>query len=758
METFYLIIVIVLFTLAISDLVVGVSNDAVNFLNSAIGSKAAPFRVIMIIAALGVLFGATFSSGMMEVARKGVFHPDMFSFSEIMIIFLAVMITDVLLLDLFNTFGLPTSTTVSIVFELLGAAVAVTIIKIYGSADTVAEMGAYINTSKALAIMAGILLSVVIAFSVGLIVQFFSRIIFSFNYKRSYKYFGALFGGFAITAIVFFILLKGAKGSSFITPERLDWINSHKMMILLINFAFWTTLLQILVSFFNINILKIIVLVGTFALAMAFAGNDLVNFIGVPLAGYSSYTAWVAAGSPDATGFTMDILKNPVQTPTLYLLIAGLVMVITLWLSRKARSVTATTIDLARQGDGDERFHSSYFARALVRRAMSLYHVSQKNLPASFMQKIERRFEKATSKEDEKGKPAFDLIRASVNLIVASILISIGTALKLPLSTTYVTFMVAMGTSLADGAWGRESAVYRITGVVTVITGWFFTAIIAFSVAFIIAMLISWGGWISITLLLAIAIFFIIKTHALHQKRDTEKKHDDQLNTPKKLHDGTTIFSACNQEVEAFILASAKIYSLLVENFIKENRKELKKLKGEIRDIQEKISALKKNIPNTIQLLREDSIGTGHHYVQVIDYLKESADSLYRLTKPAYDHVDNNHPPMIKTQVKGMQELEKLASHYLSLAHRIVSDKEFTKTDQMIDMKSTIISTIFDYKKKQIKLIKKESVGKKNSMFFLNFLSETGNLANLMHQMIEAEKAFVSYNQNGHPVEEEEEE
>jgi len=394
----------------------------------------------------------------------------------------------------------------------------------------------------------------------------------------------------------------------------------------------------------------------------------------------------------------------------------------------------------------------------LVRRAMSLYHVSQKNLPASFMQKIERRFEKATSKEDEKGKPAFDLIRASVNLIVASILISIGTALKLPLSTTYVTFMVAMGTSLADGAWGRESAVYRITGVVTVITGWFFTAIIAFSVAFIIAMLISWGGWISITLLLAIAIFFIIKTHALHQKRDTEKKHDDQLNTPKKLHDGTTIFSACNQEVEAFILASAKIYSLLVENFIKENRKELKKLKGEIRDIQEKISALKKNIPNTIQLLREDSIGTGHHYVQVIDYLKESADSLYRLTKPAYDHVDNNHPPMIKTQVKGMQELEKLASHYLSLAHRIVSDKEFTKTDQMIDMKSTIISTIFDYKKKQIKLIKKESVGKKNSMFFLNFLSETGNLANLMHQMIEAEKAFVSYNQNGHPVEEEEEE
>ncbi|MCK4569996.1 MAG: inorganic phosphate transporter, partial [Bacteroidales bacterium] len=499
MEAFYLVLVIVLFGLAISDLIVGVSNDAVNFLNSAIGAKVAPFKIIMVVAALGVLVGATFSGGLMEVARKGIFHPGQFYFSEIMIIFLAVMITDVILLDAFNTFGLPTSTTVSIVFELLGGAVAISLLKIYASSETLADIGNYINSSNALMIIFGILLSVAVAFTIGAIVQYIARLMFTFNYKKNLKYFGALWGGIALTAITYFMLIKGAKGASFMDESVKIMIHDNQWLIAGVSFIFWTILFQVLtMSFKKLDVLKIIVLVGTFALAMAFAGNDLVNFIGVPLAGYESFLDFQANPGADPNGFLMTSLSGKIKTDTSMLLIAGMIMVITLYKSKKARSVVTTSLDLSRQDEGSERFNSTLFSRILVRQTRAMARGINYMIPDQVIKGIGNRFDFDKVKYDnikqqKKDATSFDMIRASVNLVVASILIAFGTSLKLPLSTTYVTFMVVMGTSLADGAWGRESAVFRVTGVLSVIGGWFLTALSAFTVAFILAMIIYFG-------------------------------------------------------------------------------------------------------------------------------------------------------------------------------------------------------------------------------------------------------------------------
>ncbi|MBE0640652.1 MAG: inorganic phosphate transporter, partial [Bacteroidales bacterium] len=493
MENLYLVMVIVLFALAISDLIVGVSNDAVNFLNSAIGSKAARYRTVMIVAALGVFVGATFSDGMMEVARKGIFHPEQFAFSEIMVIFVAVMITDVILLDLFNTYGFPTSTTVSLVFELLGSAVAIATFKIAAATgQSIADLGVYINSDKALAIISGILISVAVAFTVGAFVQYLARLLFSFNYERRVKYFGGLFGVFAVAMITYFMLIKGAKGSSLISEEFTLWIEEHALLVLGVTFAGFTVILQALNWLFKFNILRFVVLLGTFGLALAFAGNDLVNFIGVPVAGYESFRAYMATPGVSPDSFMMGVLREPVDTSSWFLLAAGFIMVVTLWTSRKAKSVVETTLNLSRQDEGVERFHSNPSSRFLVRAAIGASNGMSRILPNNIGSYIARQFhrnEEVARKEKEDGI-SFDMIRASVNLVVASVLIAFGTSLKLPLSTTYVTFMVAMGTSLADRAWGRESAVYRISGVLSVIGGWFLTAIIAFSVAFLVATVI----------------------------------------------------------------------------------------------------------------------------------------------------------------------------------------------------------------------------------------------------------------------------
>ncbi len=519
MDQFYILILAFLVLLAAFDLFVGVSNDAVNFLNSAIGSRIASFRTIMITASLGVLIGATFSSGMMEIARSGVFNPSMFTFDEIIIIFFAVLVTDVILLDIFNSFGLPTSTTVSIVFELLGGAVAGAACKLWREGGSLLSVAAYINSAKALAIISGILVSVVIAFAAGAIVQYVCRIIFSFDYEKMYRRIGGLFGGIALTAIFYFLVIKGARGSSFMRPEFVQWINDNTLTLLFVCFCGLSILFTVLIKTRGTNIFRIIILAGTFALAFAFAGNDLVNFVGVPLAAWDSWNHWTASGAA-ANVFTMESLKQAVQTPTIFLLLSGLIMVLTLWFSRKARRVIQTSINLSSSTQGEqEQFGSSLPARVVVRSTMRFGGMVKQIIPAGVLGAIDSRMRPVPPKPGEAPLP-FDYVRASINLVVSASLIALGTSLKLPLSTTYVTFMVAMGSSFADGAWDRESAVYRISGVLTVISGWFMTAISAFTLCVIVSSLIFFFGEAAAVALMILAVVLLVRSNFL--KRDRE--------------------------------------------------------------------------------------------------------------------------------------------------------------------------------------------------------------------------------------------
>ena len=747
METIYLILVVVLVILAVSDLVVGVSNDAVNFLNSSIGSKVAPLRVILIIAALGILAGAAFSSGMMEVARKGIFHPQHFYFSEIMIIFLAVMITDVILLDTFNTFGMPTSTTVSIVFELLGAAVAISIVKRYTDANAL-ELSEYINSAKALAIISGILLSVVISFTVGALVQYIARLLFSFNYKKNLKYFGAVWGGIAITAITYFILIKGAKGASFMSDETKDFIKVNSAAIIGFSFVGWTILLQVLTWLTKINILKLIVLVGTFALAMAFAGNDLVNFIGVPLAGYESFISFMANPGAQPDAFLMTDLAGKVKTPTLFLLIAGLIMVVTLWISKKSRSVTKTEINLARQDAGYERFGSSVLARSMVRSSNNLARNFKSLLPSSIQNSIENRFDQTGYLKQQaalgKEAPYFDLIRASVNLVVASILISFATSLKLPLSTTYVTFMVAMGTSLSDKAWGRDSAVYRITGVFSVIGGWFFTAFSAFTVAFLIALLIKWGGFFVIFVLIGFVIFFLYRTHVIHKRRYVESGAGE-IQERDEIITGSNMISKCSDSVTQILTKISQILYLSIDGLSREDLKQLKKSSAEVDKINKKTKDLKDNISITISRLEESSVESGHYYVQVLDYLREMAHSIAFINKPCLDHVDNNHKALLEIQIEELMDLTRMMREFLKKLNRQIGEHDFTKVNEIVESQSKILKFIDTSRKKQVKRIKANEVGTRNSMLFLSLLSESKNLMLQSVNLLKSHRDFTIY-------------
>jgi len=738
METFFLLIVIILIVLAVSDLVVGVSNDAVNFLNSAIGSKAAPFIIIMIIAAAGIVFGATFSSGMMEVARKGIFHPDQFFFNEIMIIFLAVMMTDIILLDFFNTFALPTSTTVSIVFELLGAAVAISLIKIHAAGSTVADMSLYINTSSALLMITAILLSVVIAFTVGLLIQYLVRVMFSFNFEKNIKYFGALWGGIAITAITFFILIKGAKGSSFLTKDTVAWIRDNSLLILGVSFVGWTVLLQLLQLIFRLNILKFIVLIGTFALAMAFAGNDLVNFIGVPLAGLESFRTFQDSGMADPSGFAMTALSEPVKTPTIFLLIAGAIMVLALWTSKKAKSVSATTIDLSRQDDGYERFESFGMARGIVRASIGFSNFINALIPKTITNFLKSRFNRDQLKDVKKDKGlSFDLVRASVNLVVASALISLGTSLKLPLSTTYVTFMVAMGTSLADGAWGRESAVFRVSGVVTVIGGWFFTAFCAFTAAFLLALLISWGQVFAVIGLLLLIIFFFVKSYSLHRKRDAERKHNEEVGNIEGLEEvnGDNVQKSCTRTVYKTLSQVAILYSNSVNGIIDFKRPVMKQT----------LKAISK--------LQEDDVESGHHYVQVLDYLRETAHCLTFIADPVFEYINNNHPALIKDQQTELRDTAQHLNEFFTDVIKIIKNEEYNDLDKVISRQSSLLDAFTKLKKRQLKRIKNKETGMKSSTIYLNTLTESKNLVLYTINLLKAQRDFVAYNnENGNKV------
>ncbi len=740
-----------LFALAISDLVVGVSNDAVNFLNSALGSKAASFKVIMIIAAAGIFVGATFSSGMMEVARKGIFNPQYFYFSEIMIIFLAVMLTDVLLLDLFNTFGMPTSTTVSIVFELLGSAIAVSLIKV--SNDPSLPLSDYINTAKALAIISGILLSVIVAFSAGAIVQYITRLVFSFNYDKRLKYLSALWGGIAITAITYFILVKGAKGASFMNDATKTWIKGNAIQIIFYSFVCWTVLLYLCKWIFKFDILKFTVLVGTFALAMAFAGNDLVNFIGVPLAGFESFKVFSNSGGIAPDALLMESMAGKVKTDTYLLVIAGFIMIITLWTSKKAKNVVKTSLDLSRQQEGEERFGSSFFARSLVRASINASTTINNVLPSGIKKVINKQFDDSSYEEKRialgKDAPAFDMLRASVNLVVASILISMATSYKLPLSTTYVTFMVAMGSSLTDGAWGRESAVYRVTGVLSVIGGWFLTAFSAFTVAFIVAMIINIGGIYSVFVLIAIAIYFMYRTHAISHKRsaeeidvkefEIEEMEGEEINTKK-------VLDKCTRNVTNSLTEISDLYTSSLTDFQAENRKDLKERLKAVNQVNKKIKKYKNNIYKTVKKLQDSDIDSSLYYVQVIDYLRETAHALTFVVKPCFEHLDNNHTPFNKDQFKDLSILIGHIQVLISKANNIIRNSSFENLDELLDEIVKETENLKSLRKAQLKRIKKEKTSTQNSMLYLNLLHETQNLLLHIGNLLKAQRDFVSYN------------
>ncbi len=672
---FYAVIVGVLFCFAIVDLMVGVSNDAVNFLNSSVGSRVAPRRTILIVASLGILAGVTFSSGMMEVARKGIFHPRLFVMPELITIFMAVMITDVLLLDLFNTFGLPTSTTVSIVFELLGAAIAVSIVKITDSGEGILSLADYINTGKALAIISGILLSVGIAFVCGATAQFVTRLLFTFNYQKRLRRYGALWGGVALAMIAYFILIKGAKGASFITPPMLAWIDTHTWTILGMGFVTFSIFSQVLVLVTRINILKFVVLAGTFALAMAFAANDLVNFIGVPLASFHAFI--IAKASADPMGLPMEAMQKSVHTNTFVLLAAGLVMVATLWFSRRARTVTRTEVSLGRQDEGIERFESTQIARIIVRMVNSLIGFKRYLLPNRLRNWVKHRMDPAGYQPAPgyDGKiPEFDLLRASMNLMVASALVSLATSMKLPLSTTYVTFMVAMGASLSDQAWGLESAVYRVTGVLTVIGGWFFTALMAFTVSLVFAFAIHYLSWIAIVGLMAVAAYVIARNIKIHSHREKVSKELELLDL-KRVKDPQYAIRTCFEHSGKFLMVVRDHLNACFDGILTQNRKSLKQLRRETSKVQKWTNVIIANIFKTMRLLQREQVAEAGKYAEVVSALQEIAESLRDMIMRCHTHTSNQHAGLLPVQKKELQQVRKCVESALDDTSRILLNK-----------------------------------------------------------------------------------
>src|SRR6056300_1509556 len=637
MDSIFYLMIFALALLAVADLVVGVSNDAVNFLNSAIGSKAISFKKIMIIASLGVFIGAVFSSGMMEVARKGIFMPSKFYFDEIMFIFMAVMIGDILLLDFFNTLGMPTSTTVSIVFNLLGAAVVMGLIKIgLSDTETIADLSSYINTEKAKSIISGILLSVVISFSVGMIVQWLSRLVFTFQYEKKVKNFGFVFAGLCLTAIGYFIFFKGLKGTPYYGDIK-EFLKTNSVLLILGMFAFWSLLMLLLDKVFKVHVLKVVIGVGTFGLALAFAGNDLVNFTGVPMAAWHSYEAWSVSGVA-ASEFSMEILSKKVPTEPLLLVLAGGIMVLTLWFSKKARTVADTSINLSRQGDAEEKFKPNTLSRAVVKGASRLSEGISKILPKSFNDRVTKSFENQEiriSEEKAKELPAFDLIRASINLAVAGILISIATSMKLPLSTTYVTFMVAMGTSLADRAWGRESAVYRVAGVFKVIGGWFATAIVAFTAAAVLTYLIYMGKGPAIAVLLIVASFLVIRNY-IHHKRSVKRKVNFRTlrKSASKTVQGMVDESAEN--ISLSISRTTRIFNQVIMGLEAQDIVGLKKTKKLVEKFEEEVEELRNHLFYFIKNLNETSVRGSNFYIMILANLTDIVQSLEYVSRKGH--------------------------------------------------------------------------------------------------------------------------
>jgi len=746
MENIYLYMIVALAFLAIADLVVGISNDAVNFLNSAIGSKAISFKTIMIVASIGVAIGAIFSSGMMEVARKGIFNPGEFMFNEIMIIFMAVMITDILLLDVFNSLGMPTSTTVSIVFELLGAAVAMALIKIAAGGGDFSEVVNYINTSKASQIIFGILLSVVVAFSIGAIVQWVSRLLLSYDFQKKAVWVGALFSGIALTAITYFIFMKGLKGTSYAKQSfdiigggtMKDFLENQVLSIVLVSSVIWSLLSYVLIVFAKTNIYKLIIIVGTFALALAFAGNDLVNFIGVPVAAFNAYTEWSASGL-SAGSFPMDVLASKVPTNNWLLFGAGMVMVITLWFSTKAKDVVKTSLDLSNQGDTKERFQPNFLSRGFVRFAMGASKVTSFILPISWQDKIEQQFEQPVIKLTNNKVhelPAFDLVRAAVNLMVAAVLISIATSYKLPLSTTYVTFMVAMGTSLADRAWGAESAVYRVAGVLNVIGGWFLTALSAFSAAALVAYLLNLNVEVMFPILLLTAVILLVRSSIVHRKKTQEMASEDRLTkTESSSVQGVIIESATN--ISSVLKRGKKIYTAAFNGLSQQDLESLKKNKKQIVKLSDEVDDLRDNIFYFIKNLDESSVGASNFYIQILGYLQDMTQSLTYITKVSHKHVNNNHKKLKFNQVKELSQINDSIEMLFSDAMLAFKSQSFEKIDSIIKQKNEIASTLKSNIDMQVKRTRAEESSPKNTTLYFSLLLETKDLLNATTSLLE---------------------
>ena len=732
MSEIYTFIVGILGILAISGLFVGVTNDAVNFLNSAIGSKAASMKVILLVASLGIIVGVVTSSGMMEVARSGMFNPGLFTFHEVMMLYLGVMFANVILLDLYNSWGLPTSTTVSLIFCLLGSAIAVSIYKISNDPEQgIASLGHYINTSRAMGIVSAILLSVVIAFTCGTVVMYISRLIFSFRYTVVFRRYGSLWCGASLTSIIYFAVFKGLK-SILAGHDFIRWIDHN---LLLAIFICWVvcSLALFFIQRFKINILRITILSGTFALALAFAGNDLVNFIGVPVAGFDAYS--IARHSGDA-GMLMEALNENVPANFLILLAAGAMMILTLWTSKKAMHVTETELSLSAQGDdGQEQYGSSLFSRTIVRAAININAGVERIVPPKIREAVSKRFE--YEDVEHSGAP-YDMIRATVNLTTSALLIAMATSLKLPLSTTYVCFMVAMGSSLADRAWGRESAVYRISGVMTVVAGWFITALGGFFIALIVGFALIYGGtpaFIVITLLcgwMLVHSNFLKKDKESPAARQQAKTNDD-------------IIADLRDEVCSTMESATKIYDRTLIAVFKENRKVLRDMVKESNDLFYHSRERKYSLLPTLKKLQGEDVNTAHYYVQVVDYLNEMTKALMHITRPAFEHIDNNHEGLSMEQTRDLMSINDDVESIYRRINQMLREGDFSEIETVLTMRDQLFESIAEAVKSELTRINEARSNTKASMLYLTILTETKNMVLQSRNLLKSQQYFLKH-------------
>ncbi len=732
--------------LAIFDLLVGVSNDAVNFMNSAVGAKVARYRTIIIVAAVGVFAGAILSNGMMDIARHGIFQPANFSFYEIMCILLAVMVTDVVLLDVFNTLGLPTSTTVSMVFELLGGTFILAILKIIGDETGLLSLGDMMNTEKALSVIMGIFLSVAIAFIAGTLVQYISRIIFSFNYKKHLSWTIGIFGGISVTSLSYFVLIKGLKSAPFMSAESLAWIDQNTTLLVAGCFVFFTLLMQIL-HWCKVNVFRIIVLLGTFALALAFAGNDLVNFIGVPLAGFSAYTDYVAnsngAGIHD---FMMSSLMSSAKTPSIFLLASGIIMVYALATSKKAKNVIKTSVDLARQEEGDEMFGSSALARTIVRRATTINEFMVKVIPVGMRRWIDSRFNK-----DEvilENGAAFDMVRAAVNLVLSGLLIIIGTTMKLPLSTTYVTFIVAMGSSLADRAWGRESAVYRITGMLSVIGGWFITAFVAFTICALVTAIMFYTSFVGMFIFICVAVFLLVRSNIKYSKKEKAEQQDDTFKRMMASKDKAEVLSLLRLHVKEtltdYINYTEQAYMQVTDGFINEDLKQLKKVMSSTDDQKKMLKKRRRKeilglrrIPIPIAIEKNTWFHLGSNSCEQMLYC------LKRICEPCKEHVDNNFNPISKDCIAEFLPIREELCQLMDRTQTVIENNNYAEADDILVKGDALKNKISALRKQQMNRMQEaDSTSLKASMVYLNILQESQELVSIWRHLLRASRFF----------------